>query len=223
MASFQKHTAKNGAVSWRAQIFVNGIHDSKSGFTTKPDAKLWAAQREIEILANANKPTDNLIPVSPKIILPVQVTIRSKTLGEVFDRYVAEVSPTKAGYRWEKIRLYKLSASPFAKTSLLELGPEHIVRWRDDRLNEVSSATVRREMTLISTALQTAKQEWRWIAINPCREVRKPADSKHRTQRISAEELQRLLGALEYVEGAASKYVTGGGYGASDSSTNGYA
>jgi hypothetical protein len=146
MASIQKHRAKNGTITWRVQIFVNNIRDSKSGFDSKSEAKVWAAQREAEILSGIVR---EVLPPRKKALIvesppPTSLTVKksSKTLGDVFDRYAREVSSTKIGYRWERIRLYKLSLSPLAATPLSELGPEHLAQWRDDRLKQVSTSTV---------------------------------------------------------------------------------
>lgn len=198
MASFKKHTSKNGITTWRAQLFINGVRDSKCGFKSKSDAKLWAATREAQILSRANIPA---VVTPEQIEIPSVVKITNKTLADVFDRYAREVSPTKSGARWEKIRLLSFSRLPIASMQLPELGPEHIARWRDDRLKEVSGSTVAREMTLLSHTLEIARREWRWISTNPCRDVRKPAEAPHRKQRISPEELQQLLTALKYTPG----------------------
>jgi len=80
MASFQKKLSKNGAINWRVQIFVNGVRESKSGFNSKPDAKLWAAQREIELLSCVDNTANNLVAAHPEIKTPIRAVITYKTL-----------------------------------------------------------------------------------------------------------------------------------------------
>lgn len=49
MASIQKQRNRNGSVSYRAQLHLNGIRDSAS-FDSKVDARAWALEREAQIL-----------------------------------------------------------------------------------------------------------------------------------------------------------------------------
>lgn len=56
MASIQKHKSKNGITTWRVQLFINGVRDSKGGFDSKSDAKIWAATREAQILSGETTP-----------------------------------------------------------------------------------------------------------------------------------------------------------------------
>ena len=188
MASYQRSKSSSGVINWRVQLCINGIRDSKGGFETKADAKLWAAQRELELLNELSRSA----PVVPQI---------KHTLRDVFQRYSDEVSPTKIGAHWEQIRLAAFCRHPFVNIYLSELGPQHIAAWRDERLKSVSNSTVKRELVLISHSLEIARREWRWINENSCRDVRKPMEPPHRKQRISDENIQKLIGALGYVEG----------------------
>lgn len=184
MASFQKSKKRDGSIAWRAQLFVNGIRQSKS-FASKAEAKIWAAATEADILSNPNPSLSS--------------HSSARTVEDIFERYAREVSINKVGCRWEQIRLRKISKSPLAKVPLSDLGPQHIAQWRDERLKVVSSSTVRREMALISHALEIARREWAWLnTMNPSKDVRKPSDAPHRKQRINPTELQALLDALGY-------------------------
>ena len=87
MATYRKR--KN---SWRVEVHKNGVRRSAT-FDTKSAAKEWAVAKEAELTQSAHKYTN-----------------QNKKLGDIFDRYKAEVSPTKKGYRWERIRLSSLSA-----------------------------------------------------------------------------------------------------------------
>ena len=186
MASFQKYKKRDGSIVWRTQLFVNGIRQSQT-FDTKAEAKRWAAATEVQITINTGK---DLNP-----------NAASRTVEDVFERYAKEVSPTKRGKRWEQIRLISLGRTTLAKVPLSQLGPDHLAAWRDQRLKQVSSSTVRREMALISHALDIARREWLWLNQNHAKDVRKPPSPPHRTQRISDEDLQKLLDALTYVAG----------------------
>lgn len=169
MASVRKHG--NG---WRVHIDRKGIRKSKT-FPTRQAAKDWAAHQEY-------------------LILNRQTIVSRTPLSEVFLRYAREVSPDKRGHRWEEIRLERLSKDPLIKSiAMQDLEPSHFAEWRDARKKEVSDATVRREMQLINSVLNTAKREWGMIASNPLEGVRKPAPSKPRDRLPTIDEIERLL------------------------------
>lgn len=167
MASIRKHGGR-----WRAEVSRSGTRRSKI-LPTKRAAQDWAARQEYE-LAN------------PGIVA-------SKTvLGDVLDKYAREVSPVKRGHRWEVVRLEKLRRDPLAQVTMGVLGPVEIAEWRDRRLQEVSAASVRREMTLLSAVLTQARREWRLIGANPMTDVRKPAPPRPRDRLPSSDEMERL-------------------------------
>ncbi|CAK7193116.1 hypothetical protein COMNV_01329 [Commensalibacter sp. Nvir] len=64
-----------------------------------------------------------------------------------------------------------------------------MAQWRDKRLLEVSASTVNRELNLISAVLTTALKEW-GVALtgNPVRSIKRPANPKSRSRRVSREE-----------------------------------
>lgn len=207
MASIQRIKTKGGSFSYRAQVSILGVRDSAS-FPSKAEARQWAAQRELEVRAGV--PAGQYLESSEAAAETATRQGRGTqqppegsqhTLKDVCQRYAREVSTTKLSERWEVIKLTKFCRHPVALLTLRELGPEHLAAWRDERLKQVSSSTVRREMTLVTHALEIARREWRWIVTNPGRDVRKPPDAKHRTQRISSDDVQALLDTLGYVRG----------------------
>jgi integrase len=175
MATFRKR-----GKTWRVEICKNGIRHSAT-FDTKSQAKEWASITETQIIERKTNPFSC-----------------SKTLGDAFDRYANEVSPKKKGERWEKIRLNALKRYPLSETQLSDLASTHIALWRDQRLTEVSPSSVNRELNLISSVLNTARLEWRWISQNPVSDIKRPKNPKSRDRRISAQEIQRMLDLLGY-------------------------
>lgn len=176
MASIQK-TAKG----YRAQIKILGERDSQV-FPTQREAKEWAARRESEIRDKATKPLGE-----------------QHTLRDALRKYAEEVSPTKRGSRWEEVRLaafegYKLPLDlPIGRVTA-----QHIADFRDSRGAKVGPAAVLREITLLSSVFQTAKLEWGWVDGNPCRDIRKPAQVKHRERVLQWWEMRRLLRSMGY-------------------------
>lgn len=158
---------------------------------TKAAAVAWAEQREAEIEGGA------------------AVVARRITFGELLRRYADEVSPTKRGARWERIRISALVdgrpdafpavlPDPVCRVRLVELNETHIAGWRDRRLRQVSPASVRREWSLLSNACQVAINEWRWMASSPMRAVRRPQESEPRSRLATDDELARILYCLGY-------------------------
>lgn len=175
MASITRRGAK-----WLAQVSVQGSRKSKV-FTTKAQAKAWAAEREAE----AESERLGKVP--------------RKKVGDLFDRYGREVSPTKRGVRWEQIRLHRMcNDDPLADIWLEDLRPTHIAEWRDRRLTEVSPSSVRREWNLFSNAFQVAVREWGWLTKNPMREVSRPAPTDPRDRRYTPAEIKRICDAAAY-------------------------
>lgn len=182
MASYRKRSG-----GWRAEVAKRGVRDSQT-FDTKAQAVAWATQREAEILA----------------AVPGSAAGSDSTLADALKRYKLEVSPSKAGQRWEEIRLDKLTKDlPFAGLALSDVTADQVAAWREARLKEVAPPSVRREMTLLSSVFEIARQEWRWCKANPVREVKRPGNGRPRDRRVQADEERRLLDRLGYIEGRA--------------------
>jgi integrase len=167
--------------SYRAEVYVNGIRESRS-FNTHAHAKAWKTARELALSNN-----------------PIQAS--QKPLSAALSRYADEVSPSKKGARWEAVRLSKLSRDPIASIPLRDLSATDVAAWRDRALRSIKPASVAREFTLLRSVLEIARKEWRWIASNPTQDVKKPSGSPPRKRRVSDEEAWRLCMALGYDEG----------------------
>jgi len=179
MATYRKRSG-----GWRAEVFKKGVRDSQT-FSTKAHAVAWATQREAEILEGVNK--------SP---LPYF------SFKQALEKYRDEVSPTKAGYRWEALRIRRfIEDMDFSVQSISEIEADQIAAWRDARLKQVSAPTVTRDMNLLSSVFEIARTEWKWCKSNPVREIKRPGNNRPRDRRVSLEEEQALLAAMGYIEG----------------------
>lgn len=177
MATFTKRDGK-----WRVQIRIKGVSRSAT-FTTKAAANAWALGQEVELQSAARG------------------ELPQKTWREALERYSNEVSPTKRGQRWEKIRINAfLNDMSFADRPITEVTTPVLAEWRDTRLKDVSPGTVSREMNLIGAILETARREWHWIRENPLRDVRRPVQPPARRRGVSPDEISRVLLALGYEE-----------------------
>lgn len=186
MAYFEKRVTSKGVVRWRAQIRRLGLPDLSKTFRTKAHAEQWA--RAIEGGFEA--------PLVGK-----------HTLLQGMRRYAQEVSPTKRGARWERLRLGAMEADPIAKASMAAIDSDRWGKWRDARLEEVAPATVRREMNLLAAVYETARREWKWVRINPFRDVRKPAEPPARRRGVPQAHFDKLA---EKLTGPAGREVLAG-------------
>lgn len=75
---------------------------------------------------------------------------------------------------------------------MCDLRPEDFAKWRDDRLQEVSGPSVRREMDLLRGVLSIACKEWGMIQASPISEVKKPPSGKPRDRLPTKDEIEKL-------------------------------
>ncbi|MFN5941542.1 MAG: tyrosine-type recombinase/integrase, partial [Polaromonas sp.] len=174
---------KTAQGTWRIQFEVKGQREAGT-FKTARDATAWATQRKAELLANA----------------PGSLT-NTYTLGDAFQKFAEEESPKRRGERWEIVRLAAF-AKPVhglpVKKPITKLSIDDLKAWRDRRLADTSRGTVLRDITLLSAVLEAARTEWRWIAVNPMRELKKPSMPAHRERTIAPHEIRSMLRVLGY-------------------------
>ena len=185
MASITK--AEGG---WHAFVCVGGKRRSKR-FDGKSKAQDWAAGIERQLKDGESTGMAN-----------------GRTVADALERYEREVTPAKKGARWESLRLKAILRDPLAKVSLSDLSPADIAAWRDRRLRQVTSASVFREMCLLSHVFTITRREWRWIRENPVSDVRRPKKSKPRDRRVSDQEAEMIKVATGYRPDALPKTVT---------------
>ena len=160
---------------WRVQIRKGGQSHSAT-FPNKVQAQEWATNTEAEIYAGRLGKVPS-----------------GKTFGDLIDRYIKDVTPTKRGERSERLRLERIKRDEIASVKLEDLSPDHIAGWRDRRLRQVSGASVLREITTISHACTVAMKEWRWLRENPVKDVRKPPEAPPRQRVFTQDEIARIL------------------------------
>lgn len=177
------HPYKLKSGNWRVQVDRRGVRDSAT-FSTKAAAVAWGVRREAEILAGAR---GDIIP---------------QTVADALDKYRTDVSPGKAGERWEAVRLTKLAggskdgrgALPFRGMLLQDVRAADIAQWRDAAIRGgLAPSSVRREMVLLRSVFERARREWGTLHDNPMTGVHYPAHAPARDRRVSDDEIGRLL------------------------------
>ena len=184
MASIRKRSGK-----WQAQIRRDGLHNITRTFTSKRDADIWARDAEAKIDRGE---------------IPWAQAQKSKTtLGDLLRRYEKEVTPRKRSAEVEHYKIGLVLRHRISSLPLTALTSNEMARFRDERLEQVSTETVRQDLVLVRQAIEVARREWDLqLQFNPVDNVRKPPPAKPRERRVSAEELKAIREALRQTRNA---------------------
>lgn len=184
---------KRGEFQWMARIRRKGYPEQTETFTTKAAAEAWA--RDIE--SKMDKAT--FIDLSPLL---------KTTFKDLADRYLKEVTPTKASSKSEKSLIKRiLELFVKVKSPLANIEPADITDFRDEMLKEFGGAYVTKMMNRISHIYTIAASEWRFRGLkNPVEGVRRPPQPRGRDRRVedengepSEEEAQWIVGVTQSV------------------------
>lgn len=168
---------------WQAIVRRKGHPTLTKSFSLRKDAEKWA--RLQEHLLDAGQWVD-------------QTEAKQTALGELLERYSREISVTKRGAEIEAIRLKALCRSKLARYSVAAITGQLLANWRDERMAQVSSSTVSRELQLLGHVFTVAIREWGYgLNSNPVSLIRKPTPNKARDRVLSNDERKSLLAALE--------------------------
>ena len=169
---------------WRVEIQRDGVRQS-AVFLTKTEATAWGIREEAALMAAKRG-------VFPK-----------RTFAEALARYAQDVSSTKAGARWEQLRIEALVRDfpALCGKVIHKLTTQDMVAWRDARLKTVSKGTVQRELNLISHVFTKARDEWRWMGDSPFAGMQSPGDNPARDQLPTSSEIRRILRWLGHFSG----------------------
>ena len=126
MASFRQRGSK-----WQARIKRDGFPDQVKTFEAKAEAERWA--RSIE----SKMDQGNYVS---------RTEAQKTSLGDLIQRYMAEVLPSMKGAHEDGIRLRAICRRPICKNSIAALTPAKVAEYRDLRLTDVAAGTVVREL-----------------------------------------------------------------------------
>ncbi|GHF13832.1 integrase [Kordiimonas sediminis] len=165
---------------WQVQIRLKGYPAKTKSFSHKGDAVKWGRATETNLLLGLDNET-----------LTVFNNVR---LSELFSRYLKEVTAYKRGKNVEELRLKKVLRHPIAQTLVSEVSVEKFARYRDERLREVSTSTVKRDLNLLHHVFSIAINEWGVpLKSNPLTTIRKPQEHAPRTRRLLNNEEAKLI------------------------------
>lgn len=120
---------------------------------------------------------------------------------DALNKYKKSVSILKKGYEQEKYRIDQIGNSPLGQIVTRKVTSVDIATYRDTRLAQInnktkktiSTATVRLELSLLSSFFDICRIEWGLCDINPVANVRKPKPSPGRDRRLTAREERLIL------------------------------
>ncbi len=179
MASIRKRRGK-----WQVQIRRDGQVPFSRTFVYRGDAYTWARQNEAK-LDRGDSAVDTRL-------------LRTTTIDSLLERYLTTITVVKRGASVEAVRIACLRRSELSRLSLAAATPDRFAAYRDRRLKEVASATVRKEMALLSHMFRVARQEWNLpLGSNPLAELKAPAPGQARNRRLTTDEAERLSAAID--------------------------
>lgn len=179
MATIRRRKDSN---RFEVQIRRNGWPTIVRSFPTAATARAWASVIESEI---------------ERGVFIDRTEAEKNTLGDLFRRYLTEVSSQKKGHDTERYRLESLQRDPISQYKVASLSGKLMAEWRDKRLKKVTGSTVNRDLNLISHVINVARKEWGMHIENPVSMIRRPPENKSRKRRLAVGEEEKLLAELE--------------------------
>jgi len=171
MATIRKRGNK-----YHAQIRKLGYPSITQSFSSLTTAKRWVSLTEADMERHLH------------VVIP-----DNTLLGELLDRYEDEVSPLHKSHQVEKYRLKTLKRH-LGDISITRLSPALLCKYRDTRLGTVSPASLKRELVILSSVINTAIKEWGInLQSNPVSMVSLPKIARGRDRRLEAGEEAKLL------------------------------
>lgn len=191
MAYIEKRIAKDGEVSYRAQIRVKGLKTINETFPTKRLAEAWAKKTEIEI-----KEGKHFRAAESK----------KHTVADLIDRYLETVMPRKPKSTRKQTSQLLWWKEKIGYRLLADITPALLRQQIDTLASETSRgkkrgpATTVRYMAALSHAFSIATREWEWMEVNPMTKVSRPKEPRGRLRFLLPEERIRLLQACKESE-----------------------
>jgi integrase len=186
MATISERRTENGERRYQVKVRLKGHPAQAATFRRKHEALRWAQSTEAALRERRYfKAAES----------------ERRTVGEVLDRYLAEILPTKSGSRKQRGQ-FLWWREELGQLTLADLSPALVAECRD-RLAQgntpsgrpASPATQVRYLAALGHALAVAIREWGWLEDNPVKKVRRPKEPGGRVRFLSEEERTALLAA----------------------------
>ncbi|WP_457938823.1 site-specific integrase [Mesorhizobium sp. 10J20-29] len=176
-------TIRKRGTNWQVQIRRQNMPPVTRTFLKKSDATEWA--RFWETKADRNELPENTR------------NLNHISLGELVQRYLEEIVPTKKGAVNETIVLNAFMRDPICQKKLSVLATSDFAAYRDGRLETVAAKSVARWLSPLSNMFRIARVEWGLPLSNPLADLRLITTDRKRHRRLRTGELDRLLFAIK--------------------------
>lgn len=149
-------------------------------FTKKSDGQRWA--NEMESRADVRDlHTDTR-------------SLDTTTVADILKRYRDEIVPNRRGRDVDTHVINAMLRAPLAKHALSGLTPGAVARFRDMRLKTAKPVTVSRDLWLLRSAFEVARNEWDVpLRTNPVSSVRVKMNARPRDRRLQKGEFSNLM------------------------------
>lgn len=185
MANIESRRAQDGSQSYRVKVRLRGHAATTATFSRLTDARRWAQDTESAIRAGRYFQSTEA---------------RRHTVGDLVDRYVAEVLPRKPKNASSTALQLAWWKAKLGTCTLADLSGPVIAQYRDRLLSTttrrgkpMSPSTVVRYLAALSHALTVGVRDWGWLDDSPMRKVSKPREPRGRERFLSDAERERLL------------------------------
>jgi integrase len=188
MATVTERRTEKGERRYYVKVRLKGYPPQAATFNRKKDALRWAQSTEAALRERRYfKAAES----------------ERRTVGEVIDRYLVEILPTKAGSRkqqgqflWWQEELGRLTLADLTPAMIADCR-DRLARGKTPSGKPASPATQVRYLAALGHALTIALREWGWLEDNPVRKVRRPKEPGGRVRFLSEGERTVLLAACE--------------------------
>ena len=144
--------------NWNVRVRKNNQTYSKT-FKSKKNAQRWAKEMEIKI---------------EKGIFEDLTEANTKSLNDILNIYLDQVTRHKKGCYSETYKIKKLSRYNISKTKLSKLTPLKIIKFRDELLVYLNPSTVNKYLILINVTIKFARQILGiYLPTNPCEFIKR--------------------------------------------------
>ncbi|WP_096700027.1 site-specific integrase [Magnetospirillum sp. 15-1] len=180
MATITARKNKDGEIiGWQAKIRRLGFPVQSATKDSKKAAEDWAKVIESEMIRG---------------VYVDRSKAERTTFRETVETYIRDVATTHKGGRDEGLRLTRFlrDESKLAAHSLATLSTRLFEEYRDRRLKSVTAGTVKRELGLLHTVIESVRKSHGMIE-NPISDVRRPTVRDARDTRLQPGEEEKLL------------------------------
>jgi len=203
LANINKRNGGDGRVSYQARVRLKGYPEQAATFERMTDAKRWVQNTESAIRDGRHFKTSEA---------------KRHTLGDLVDRYIRDVMPTKPKSAKDQTRQLNWWKSRLGAYTLADVTPAMLAEYRDKLavgmlddgsmtleikhptgktkappVEPRSPSTVLRYLAAISHSYTVAMKEWGWVDSNPVMKVTKPKQPQGRVRFLSDDEREALL------------------------------